>query len=288
MLGSHMLGLYEKALYDSDDLYTKLCKAKKLGFDFLEMSIDESDAKLSRLYYNEAQIAEIKNAIEKSGVPIRTICLSGHRRFPMGSVDKTVLQKSRDMMERAIKLADKIGAKIIMLAGYDVFYEPSTSQTVHTFLESLRWAANLAGEYQIMLGVEVMDTELINSISKYLDWEKLVDSPWLRVYPDMGNLNAWGMDVPAEIRKGARSCVGMHVKDTIWKERGKPGIFRDIPFGEGSVDFKSCFQTMEECGFSGVCVMEMWYNGCDDMKTIADAKAFVEEKFQQAMAGRTM
>ncbi len=284
MLGSHLLGLYEKALNSTDDLYTKLCKTRELGFDFMEMSIDESDEKLSRLYYDDNQIAEIREAICKSQMPIRTICLSGHRRFPMGSADKEVRKKSRDIMERAIKFADRIGARIIMLAGYDVFYEPSTSETVQTFLESLRWAADLAGEYQIMLGVEVMDTELINSITKYLDWEKKVNSPWFRVYPDTGNMNAWGMDVPAEIRKGARSCVGMHVKDTIWKERGKPGVFRDIPFGEGSVDFVHCFEAMESSGFSGVCVMEMWYNGSDEMKTIAEAKAFVEAKFQQAVA----
>ena len=281
MLGTHLLGIYEKALHKSD-IRTKLEKAKELGFDFLEMSIDESDEKLERLYYTQEQRDEIKQAIADTGIPIKTICLSGHRRYPMGSADPKVLEKSKEIMERCVYFAEEIGTSIIMLAGYDVYYEPSSPETIARFLESLKWAAKLAGDHQIMLGVEVMDTELINTITKYLEWEKKIDSPWFRVYPDMGNINAWGIDVPSEIRVGARHCVGMHVKDTRNIEIGKPGVFRDIPFGEGTTDFVGCFKAMEEYGFSGVCVMEMWDTGNNDMEEIAKAKKFVEEKFRLA------
>ncbi len=31
---------------------------------------------------------EIKEAIQKTGVPISSMCLSGHRKYPLGSHDK--------------------------------------------------------------------------------------------------------------------------------------------------------------------------------------------------------
>ncbi len=33
--------------------------------------------------------------------------------------------------------------------------------------------------------------------------------------------------------------VAVHVKDT------KPGVFKNVPFGEGVVDFERCFETLK-------------------------------------------
>lgn len=43
MLGKHLLGIYEKALDAEDDWYQRMAKVKELGFDFMEISIDETD-----------------------------------------------------------------------------------------------------------------------------------------------------------------------------------------------------------------------------------------------------
>ena len=53
MLGEHLLGLYEKALPPSLTWAERLCTAKKLGFDFVEISIDEADERLARLDWSE-------------------------------------------------------------------------------------------------------------------------------------------------------------------------------------------------------------------------------------------
>ena len=43
------LGIYEKAINAKFSWAQKIEIAKKVGFDFIEFSIDESDAKLARL-----------------------------------------------------------------------------------------------------------------------------------------------------------------------------------------------------------------------------------------------
>ena len=55
----YRLGLYEKSMPSDLTWKEKLIIAKESGFDYLEMCIDESDAKLSRLEWDEEQREEV-------------------------------------------------------------------------------------------------------------------------------------------------------------------------------------------------------------------------------------
>ena len=67
--------------------------AKELGFNFVELSIDESDKRLARLDWSEEKIAQINAAIKKNWHSALTLMLSGHRRYPLGSLDQKTRQK---------------------------------------------------------------------------------------------------------------------------------------------------------------------------------------------------
>ena len=152
MLGKHLLGIYEKALDAEDDWYQRMAKVKELGFDFMEISIDETDERLSRIYAGDEEIYRIQDAAHKAGVFIQSLCLSVHRRFPFGSADPATRAKAAEIMEKALVFADKLGVRVIQLAGYDVYYEPSTDESKKRYEEAMFWAASQAARYQIMLG----------------------------------------------------------------------------------------------------------------------------------------
>lgn len=282
MLGKHLLGIYEKALDAEDDWYQRMAKAKELDFDFLEISIDETDERLSRIYAPDKEIYQIQDAAHKAGILLQSLCLSVHRRFPFGSADPAIREKARNIMEQAILFADKLGVRVIQLAGYDVYYEPSTTDSLKYFEEGMAWAAEQAGRYQVMLGMEIMDVELMSSIRRHLAYEERIQSPWYRVYPDLGNLSAWGIDVLDDLEAGIHSIVGMHVKDTLCRTKDKPGVFREIPFGQGCVDFPACFRKLEDLGYAGPYMIEMWHQkGQDDKALVRAAKTYIEEQFQK-------
>jgi hexulose-6-phosphate isomerase len=177
------------------------------------MSVDETDERLSRLEWTTAQRASLVKRCWKP-VSIPSMCLSAHRRFPFGSRDETVRERAREIMTKAIRLARDLGIRTIQLAGYDVYYEEHDEGTRQRFAEGLAWAVEQAAAAQVMLAVEIMDTAFMNSISKWKKWDEMLASPWFTVYPDVGNLSAWGNDVTAELKLGIDRIAAIHLKDT--------------------------------------------------------------------------
>jgi hexulose-6-phosphate isomerase len=275
------LGIYEKALPKGLTWMARLSLAKALGFDFVEMSIDEADERLARLDWSPAERASLRAAVAETGVTVPSLCLSGHRRFPFGSRDAAIRSRAREIMVKAIDLSVSIGLRTIQLAGYDVYYEPSDQETRQRFIEGLRWAVDEAARSQVMLAVEIMDTPLINSISAWLEYDKIIQSPFFSVYPDLGNLSAWNNDVPGELRKGAGKIVAIHLKDTLGVTADFPGKFRDVPFGTGCVDFVTCFRVLAELRYRGPFLIEMWTEkAAEPVLEIAHARRWLLERMR--------
>jgi L-ribulose-5-phosphate 3-epimerase len=282
MLYGHLLGLYEKALPLDWSWEKRLKTAKKLGFDYLEISIDESDGRIERLFWDKKLRMDLLMLSRELDMPLRSLCLSVHRRFPFGSTNPATRAKAYELMEKAVLFADDLGIHVIQLAGYDVYYETSTAETVQAFKEGMRWSAKLAERYQVMLGMEIMDTPFMNSISKHLWYEGQLRSPWYKVYPDLGNLTAWGNDVETELEKGISSIVAVHIKETKAVTASFPGQFKCVPFGLGCVDFVKCFGKLEQLNYSGPYVLEMWHDPkTDNMQEISNAVKFINEQYSQ-------
>lgn len=278
----HPLGIYEKALPKHLSWPERLASAKACGFDFVEMSIDESDERLARLSWSKEQRLSLVSAMLETGISIPSMCLSGHRRFPFGSHDEATRRQAYLIMEQAIQLAKDVGIRTIQLAGYDVYYEQQDEGTLARFTEGMQWAVERAAAAQVMLAVEIMDTEFMSSISKWKSWDSLLASPWFTVYPDVGNLSAWGNDVTQELQLGIDRIAAIHLKDTFPVTETSPGQFRDVPFGEGCVDFVALFRTLKQLNYRGAFLIEMWTEKADEpVAEIVQARRWIEQQMQQ-------
>lgn len=285
MLGKHSVGIYEKAFDPKISWEERLNRAGGLGFDYVEISIDETDERLARLDWSRSQKKELLDAVWNSNVGIRSMCLSAHRRFPFGSEFAAVRDNAHLIMEKAIDFAGELGIRVIQLAGYDVYYEQSTEDSVKRFKEGMAWAAERAANAQVMLAMEIMDTPFMNSISKHMPYEEAIKSPWYRVYPDLGNLSAWKENDPAaEIEKGIGSIVAIHLKDTLSPTENFAGQFKCVPFGSGCVDFPARFAQLEKLNYNGPYMIEMWYkDGTDDVEEIAKAAKWLDEQYRKGL-----
>lgn len=252
----YLLGLYEKAMPGNLTWAEKLQAAKNAGFDYVEMSIDETDDKLARLDYTDGQIDEIIAAMRTVNLPFRSICLSGHRKYPFGSHDKSTQLRSMEIMQKAVTLAARLGIRTIQLAGYDVYYESGDEQTRADFLTNLKSATEMASREGVQLGFETMETPFMDTVGKAMHYVNIVDSPYLGVYPDVGNITnsskLYNTDVLEDLKSGKGHIVAVHLKETL------PGKYREIPYGTGHVDFESVIRTSWELGVRRF-VTEFWF-----------------------------
>lgn len=280
------IGIYEKATPKVFSWKERLLFAKELGFDFVELSIDESDERLNRLNWSTAERLNLVKAIYETGVRIPSICFSGHRRFPLGSNAPKLERQALQMMKQCLKLATDIGVRVIQLAGYDVYYEHKSPETRERFITNLRQVCDWAERYQVIVAIEIMDDPFINSIEKYLAIEQLIDSPYLFVYPDTGNVSAWHNDTYSEYLLGHRSIAGIHLKDTYPVTATSKGQFRDVPFGRGCVDWEQTFSVLKQTNYQGPFVIEMWSENCDSIEAttvaIKEAQGFLYPLIEKA------
>ena len=276
----YSLGLYEKAIPVGFDFPKMFSIARENGFDRLEISVDETDWRLERLDWDASKQRELGQVSRAMGTPLLTMCLSGHRKYPFGSHDEETRRRSMDIMEKAIRFADNAGISIIQLAGYDVYYEEGDDDTRRWFSENLAKAANMAAESGVVLAFETMETPFMDTVEKSMKYVNEVGSPWLGVYPDIGNLkNAavlYGTDVVEDMMLGEGHIFAVHLKET------KPGLYRDMNFGQedGHTEYERCIEASLKMGvrmFTG----EFWYQkGQDYIKTIRESSEFLRNKIE--------
>ena len=202
----YTLGIYEKAMPAELSWKEKMETAKAAGYDFIEISIDETEEKLKRLDMGKEDRLELVRLMYETGMPIRTMCLSGHRKYPLGSSQPEVSGRGMEIMEKALELAEDLGIRIIQLAGYDVYYEEGSEETRKRFAKNLKKAVEMAAAKGIVLGFETMETPFMNTVQKSMKYVNLVDSLYLNVYPDLGNITnaakAEGGDVIKDLETG--------------------------------------------------------------------------------------
>jgi len=271
------IGIYEKALPQFNAWHQCLESAKSVGFDFVEMSVDESPERLARLDWSTRQRRELRDATADTGVPVITMCLSGHRKYPLGSASPEIRQSSLEILRKAIDFAADTGIRIIQIAGYYVYYEPHTRDSALRYRDGLACGLDWAANAGVMLALENVDGEDVASVTDAMGFVEWFNSPWCQVYPDIGNLGEHGLDICAELERGRGHIVGIHVKDT------RPGEPRRVPFGEGVVPFVDAFQKLKHMNFAGPVMLEMWNdNSPNSLRIVQDARNWIVARMVQA------
>ena len=103
----------------------------------------------------------------------------------------------------------------------------------------------------------------MNTVGKAMKYISLVNSNYLKIYPDTGNITnaavTWAHDVCEDLRLGAGNLVALHLKES------KPGVFREVPFLTGHVNFEAAIAEAWKLGVRRF-VTELWYIGNPDWR----------------------
>lgn len=259
----YQIGLYEKAMPDGLSWKEKLLAAKESGYDYVELSIDATEEKIQRIDMPKQERLRLVALMYETGMPIRSMCVSALTKYSLGNDKPEYVSRGMEILEKAIGLAEDLGIRTIMIPGYDVYYEPSTIETKRRYLENLKKAARIAEKAGVLLGLETMENEFMNTVGKALKYVMLCDSEYLKIYPDIGNTTNAAMDSQSDVLEdlelGKGNIVSVHLKETL------PGKYREIPYGTGHVNFEETIKKIWKLNVRRY-VTEFWYKGKDDWK----------------------
>lgn len=216
----------------------------------------------------------------ETNVRIISLCLSGHRKYPLGTLNEKDNEKAMEMLYKACDLAQYLGIRIIQLAGYDVFYEESTEKTKKKFIENVKIAVGYAASKGVILAFETMNTDLMNTVEKARRIIDEINSPYLQIYPDIANLinfgNYIGGETPAtDLLNGEGHIVACHLKETNEKHE------RRIPFGSGNnhTAYAKHIQILKQLGCR-LFVAEFWDDGKDYEQICKHAAEYLRQQFK--------
>ena len=260
---AYALGLYEKAMPSDISWREKLEAAKEAGYDYVELSIDATEEKIGRLDMPKEERLALVELMYEVGLPIRTMCVSALTKYSMGNDKPDYEARAMEILEKSIRFAEDIGVRVVMIPGYDVYYEPSTLETKRRYLKNLKIGAQMAERAGVILGLETMENEFMNTVEKAMKYVTLCGSYYLKVYPDLGNMtNAavqYQSDVLEDLELGRGNITSLHLKETL------PGRYREVPYGTGHVNFEAAIEKAWEMGIRRY-VTEFWYMGKDNWK----------------------
>lgn len=249
------IGLYEKAMRNTLTWKEKLQCAKECGYDYLEISIDATEEKINRIYMDTEEKREIMEAIFDTGIPIGSMSVSALTKYALGDPDQAVRNRGMEIAEKSIQLSSALGVRTVMIPGYDIYYGESTIETKRYFLENIRKIAEIAEREGILVGFETMENNFMNTTGKAVQYVNMVDSAYLKIYPDAGNITNAAVanrhDVCEDLSLGKGKLIALHLKET------KPDVYREVPFLTGHVEFERIINTAWKLGVRRY-VTELW------------------------------
>ena len=249
------IGLYEKAIRNTLTWKEKLQCAKECGYDYLEISIDATEEKINRIYMDTEEKREIMEAIFDTGIPIGSMSVSALTKYALGDPDQAVRDRGMEIAEKSIQLSSALGVRTVMIPGYDIYYGESTIETKRYFLENIRKIAEIAEREGILVGFETMENNFMNTTGKAVQYVNMVDSAYLKIYPDAGNITNAAVanrhDVCEDLSLGKGKLIALHLKETT------PDVYREVPFLTGHVEFERIINTAWKLGVRRY-VTELW------------------------------
>ena len=210
----------------------RLRRLKELGFDGVEGSAPGMD------------IAGLRKACAEVGLPMHGVVYNKHWKQRLSSPDEATREASRKGLEAAIRESKAVGGSSVLLVPGKVSGPNETHQHLwDRSIAEIRKVIPLASKLGIHVLIETVWNGFCYKPEQFRDYIDEIDSPWVRAYYDIGNMQKFAPSHEWVRILGKRS-LKYDVKD--W---GKKNGF--CPLGQGDVDWKKVREELAKIEFTG-------------------------------------
>jgi hexulose-6-phosphate isomerase len=222
---------------------------------------------------DQAQAEEMLAASKQFGVPIHSVMNSEHWNSPLSSADPAVVEKSLEGMRTSLHNAKLWGADTVLLVPAVVNPQTGYKDAWERSQRQIRKLIPLAQELKVIIGIEEVWNKFLLSPLEMARYVDEFQTPWVRAYFDVGNIEIWGY--PQDwIRTLGTRIVKVHIKDFSFKKRQA----EFTPLLEGEIDWKAVHAAFAETGYRGTATVELAGGGADYLKE-------VNRRFEKILSG---
>ena len=270
------------------DFIPYIRKVKKLGFDILEVACHNfSDTENEYLY-------QLKEAADAEGI----ILIGGYGNdstHNISGADPMIVKAAFDKFEKTFQKMNIAGIKL--LGGSLYSYWPvdyslplNKKEDMKRGIENVRILADMAAEYEITLGMEVLNRfegYMLNTCEEAVDFVSKIDRPNVKVMLDTFHMNIEEDSFGDAIRMAGKYLGHLHLGEAN----------RRPPFRGGRIPWDEIGEALHDIEYTGTVVMEpfvrmggtvgkdirMWHDlsdNCPDEKLdqdVAESVRFLRE-----------
>jgi len=247
------------------DAETMARSAAEAGFEGIELTLDAEGYLTAEA--PRAACEQIREIFAEAALPIVSLATGLFWKVNYGDADPAVRQRAIDLTLAGLDRAVWLGTDALLVvpavvgrwnsAAPQVAYADALART----LDALHQLAGEAEDRGVHIAIENVWNRFLLSPVEMRDLIDRVNSPWVGVYLDVGNVMAFGY--PADwIDTLGKRIVRVHIKDY---DLDRPGPSGFCPLGEGSVDWPAVMAALRRIGYDG----PLTYEGSGELKDIA-------------------
>ena len=201
---------------------------------------------------DQAEVEQIKRAAEESGLRIHSVMNMAHWKYPLSSVDPSVVSASIKGMETSLRNAHFWGADTVLLVPAVVDAKTGYRDAWKRSQEEIRRMIPLAKELGVIIAVEEVWNKFLLSPVEFASYIDSFSSPTIRAYFDVGNvvINGYPQDW---IRILGPRIVKLHIKDFRFAKREA----QFVSLREGEIDWPEVYKALAEIGYRGSATVEL-------------------------------
>ena len=221
---------------------------REAGYEAIELLFEEGGD--PDIGMSADEIRAVGRACREAGVEIASLLAWYKERGNLISPDPRERARRERETVRALEIAEILGVEVILLHPGRLTPQDRYQVAFDRLVGTLKELAVEAGRRGVVIGLENVWNQFLQSPAEMRALLDEVGSPWVRSYFDVANMRSTGYP-EVWIRELGGRIVRVHFKDF------SGASFRYVPFGEGEIDWPAVMRELRAIGYDGYVIHEL-------------------------------
>lgn len=223
-----------------------------LGYDGVEWTLSHFNPRTK----SQEELRKLVELTKNYGLEVSEVVV----QQDVVNLNKKIRRDRIELVKECIAAASEVGVKVMNLFSGPAPWDPEAPRILEDISEGKAWEqvleayeefVKLAEKSKVYLAVEAVWGHLCHDYYTTKELISSFDSEFLGINMDPSPCCLYGNDISWVIKKWGKKIKHVHLKDVA----GKPGFHgKDFIFpllGEGIVDWKAFFKTLDEIEYKG-------------------------------------